>query len=146
MIKGLYVNNEKNIVINKKVVHKLVHFIKNELNISIKNLEINFVTPDTILTINKNYLNHNYLTDVISFNYSNENYNLDAEIFICNDVAKENAEIYKVKYKDELRRLIIHGILHLIGYDDVTPAKRKKMKQIEDLLVKRTKKLGELTK
>jgi len=146
LIKGLYVNNEKNIFINKKAVHKLIHFIKNEFNFTINNLEINFVKPDTILEINKNHLNHNYLTDVISFNYSNENYNLDAEIFICCEVAKENAKIYKVKYEEELRRLIIHGILHLIGYDDVKPSLRKKMKQIEDLLVKRTKKLGELTK
>ncbi|MDH7605973.1 MAG: rRNA maturation RNase YbeY [Melioribacter sp.] len=146
MIKSLYVNKEKNILINKKAVHRLVHFIKNEFNLSIKNLEINFVKPDTILTINKNYLNHDYLTDVISFNYSDENYNLDAEIFICCEAAKENAKIYKVKYEDELRRLIIHGILHLIGYDDIKTSQRKKMKQIEDLLVKRTKKLGELTK
>lgn len=146
MIKSLYINNEKNIFINKRAVHKLIHFIKNEFNLTINNLEINFVKPDTILEINKNHLNHNYLTDVISFNYSNENYNLDAEIFICCEVAKENAKIYKVKYEDELRRLIIHGILHLIGYDDIKPSLRKKMKQIEDLLVKRTKKLGELTK
>ncbi len=146
MIKNLSVYKEKGILINKKVVHKIIAFLKNRFNLSIKNLEINFVHPDTIYVINKNYLNHNYLTDVITFNYSNENNILDAELFICNEVAKKNAKYYKEDYNDELRRLIIHGILHLIGYNDSIESESNKMKLIEDLLVKESKKLGVITK
>jgi len=146
LIKNLFVYNQKGISINKKSIHKLIHYLKQELNFVINNLEINFVNPETILEINKNYLNHNYYTDVIAFNYSEENNNLDGEIFICNEIAKENSKIYRVNYEDELKRLVIHGILHLIGYNDKIPAERKKMKLKEDSLVKKTKKLGDILK
>lgn len=146
MVRNLFIFAEKDIFINKKTVHKVISFLKKEFNLTLSNLEINFVKPETILKINKQYLNHDYLTDVISFNYSDESFNLDAEIFICNEVAKENAKIFNVRYDDELRRLVIHGILHLIGLDDISPSKKRKMKQIEDLFVIKTKKLGTIAK
>lgn len=146
MIKNLHIYCEKNIFINKITVHKIIAYIKKNFNLTINYLDINFVSPKTILELNKKFLNHNYLTDVIAFNYSSENNNLDGEIFICNDVAKENAKFFKVSSNSELRRLIIHGILHLIGYNDKTKIEKNKMKQIEDLLVKRTKNLGVLDK
>jgi len=65
----------------KRTIHKFVSHIKSEFNLKIISLEINFVKSDTILEINKQYLNHEYTTDIITFNYSKENDRLDGEIF-----------------------------------------------------------------
>lgn len=112
----------------------------------IDSLEINFVASDTISKINNDYLGHNYPTDVISFNYSNESNNLDGEIFICYQIAEENSKIFKVKYDNEIKRLIIHGVLHLIGYDDITLSQKRKMQIVENQLLNSINKLGKVIK
>ena len=69
--------------------------------------------------INKSYLKHDYTTDIITFNYSNSLEQIDGEIFISIDDALSNSKKFKVTLSDELVRLVIHGILHLLGYDDL---------------------------
>jgi rRNA maturation RNase YbeY len=76
--------------------------------------------------INKEFLNHNYNTDVIAFDYSERN-TLNGEIYISYGKVKENANNYKVSCREELVRVMIHGTLHLCGYDDNTEEKRKLM-------------------
>jgi rRNA maturation RNase YbeY len=125
--------------INKSAIHKLVSVLANELNFSIGSLEINFITSDKIKELNKQYLNHNYSTDVLSFNYSGENSVLDAEIFISVQEARQNASKFKVKIEEENCRLVIHGILHLLGYDDIQKKNKIKMKLIENQLLNRFK-------
>jgi len=120
--------------INKTNVHKLISFIKRELDVSLELLLINFISSDEIIEINKKYLNHDYSTDIITFNYSGSNLNLDGEIFISIDDAKYNSEKYAVSVSNELTRLVIHGMLHLAGYDDLKSAEKKNMKRIENNL------------
>lgn len=132
--------------VNKNIIHKIISYIKSQYFINIDSLEINFVASDTIHKINNEYLGHNYPTDVISFNYSNESNNLDGEIFICYQIAEENSKIFKVKYDNEIKRLIIHGVLHLIGYDDTTLSKKRKMKKVEDQLLVYVNKFGKVIK
>lgn len=76
--------------------------------------------------INKEFLNHNYNTDVIAFDYSERN-TLNGEIYISYGKVKENANNYEVSCREELVRVMIHGTLHLCGYDDNTEEKRKLM-------------------
>jgi rRNA maturation RNase YbeY len=76
--------------------------------------------------INKEFLSHNYNTDVIAFDYSNGKI-LNGEIYISCEKVKENANNYKVSYREELIRVMIHGTLHLCGYDDNTEEKRELM-------------------
>ena len=76
--------------------------------------------------INKEFLNHNYNTDVIAFDYSERN-TLNGEIYISYGKVKENANNYKVSCREELVRVMIHGTLHLCDYDDNTEEKRKLM-------------------
>ncbi|MGK9369042.1 rRNA maturation RNase YbeY [Melioribacter sp. Ez-97] len=130
--------------ISKKVIHKIVKLLKDENKLKIINLEINIVDIKSIVELNKKYLNHNYATDVISLNYSENSSIIDGEIFICYYVAEENAKKYGVTFDDELKRLVIHGILHLIGYDDTTEKLRREMKLKEDFYVKKAKLLGNL--
>lgn len=125
--------------IEKKKLHQYVKFITEHLDLSIKSLEINFINSETIKEINKKFLSHDYSTDIITFNYSESQNIIDGEIFISVDDAEENAKKFKVKIQEEIGRLIAHGVLHLIGFDDTTPAKRKKMKNLENQLLKKYK-------
>ena len=120
--------------IKKIKVHKLVGFIKRELDVSLQSLLINFISSEEIVEINKKYLSHNYSTDIITFNYSGSNLNLDGEIFISIDDAEYNSKKYAVSLSNELTRLVIHGMLHLAGYDDKSSADKKIMKTMENNL------------
>lgn len=108
--------------------------LKKILSFTIESLNINFITPDLMIEINKQYLNHNYDTDIITFNYSGSNTNLDGEIFISIGQAIDNSIRFNVNLDSELIRLIVHGILHLLGYDDQKSSDKKKMKIEEDKL------------
>lgn len=134
MIKNLSVVSEGKIRVNKKLVHRLIGLLTEELDLSIVSLPVNFLSPDTIRSINVQYLGHDYSTDIITFNYSGDNRDLDGEILISAADAAENAERYECSLDTELLRLVIHGVLHLVGYDDKEIADRKKMKKLENFL------------
>ncbi|NUN08550.1 MAG: rRNA maturation RNase YbeY [Ignavibacteriaceae bacterium] len=136
-MKNLKISAEQGLKIKKKSVIELVSSLKNEFGFSLKSLEFVFVTESTIHKINKEYLKHNYPTDIITFAYSGTGEPIEAEIYICSEVAEINAGKYKVPVNQEIFRLIIHGILHIMGFDDKTAYKKKKMKRKEnELLVK----------
>jgi len=123
--------------LKKRKIHNLIKSLSIELNFSISNLEINFISEKSILDINKQYLKHNYTTDIVTFNYSSVVKDIDAEIFISIDDALVNSKKFKVTLSDELIRLIIHGVLHLLGYDDQTSSDKKIMKRLENKLLSR---------
>jgi len=140
VVKNLRIfSSYKKYKINKLVIHKLVNVLTNDLDFIVESLPINFISSDQIITINKEYLNHNYSTDIITFNYSGSKKNLDGEIFISIDDAKINAKAYNNSLKEELLRLVIHGILHLLGYDDIKKSDFKKMKELENSLLNKYK-------
>lgn len=90
------------------------------------------ITTDTILKkLNIEFLNHNYNTDVISFDYS-VGRKVNGEIYISKDTVKRNAYNYRVSLKEEMLRVMIHGILHLTGYNDKTVTEKAVMKKMED--------------
>ena len=135
MLKKLSVTNSTNRKLKKGEIHSFLTNLKSDLNFEIKSLIINFVTAEQIIPINDKYLGHNYSTDIITFNYSGENYTLDGEIFISLNDASLFAKEYKVSLENEILRLIIHGVLHLLGYDDKDINDKKKMKRLENSLV-----------
>jgi len=95
-------------------------------------ITIVFVNEEKVIEINKNFLNHNYPTDVITFDKSFLN-TLNGDIIIAFDIVKRNAKTYsRENVEKELHRVLIHGILHLIGYNDKNMAGLKEMRQIED--------------
>jgi rRNA maturation RNase YbeY len=116
-----------------------VKSLSSELDFAISNLEINFVSSKEILVINKTYLEHNYTTDIITFNYSDLVKKIDGELFISIDDAIDNAKKFKVSLSDELVRLVIHGVLHLLGFDDQTASDKKTMKRLENKLLCKNK-------
>lgn len=136
-MKSVKLFSEKGIRIDKKIIDLFILKIQKELNFSIESLELNFVGSETILDINKVHLNHHSTTDIITFNYSQESNSFDAEIFISVPDAYENSKKYGVTIDNELGRLIIHGILHLLGFDDTVTSKKRKMKKRENELVEK---------
>ncbi len=135
MVRNLYVYFETKTTINGRLVHKVVAELKKELGLKISSLQINFVNEENIIKLNKTHLNHNYSTDVITLDYSGNAKIIDGEIFVSIDDAAYNARKFKVTLKDELLRLIVHGILHLTGYDDTTSKQKSIMKQKEEYLL-----------
>jgi len=121
--------------IQKKNIHSLVESLASELNFKLFNLEINFISDKSILEINRTYLPHNYTTDIITFNYSNVSDKIDGEIFISIEDAILNSIKFKVSLSEELARLVIHGLLHLLGYDDQSSSNKKIMKRLENKLL-----------
>jgi probable rRNA maturation factor len=99
--------------------------------------DLNFImTNDKVIKkLNVEYLRHNYFTDVIAFNYS-ENEILNGEVFMSIDTVKRNAIKYKVSLYTEVVRVIIHGTLHLCGLDDKTKEERNIMRELEDKWIK----------
>jgi rRNA maturation RNase YbeY len=90
-----------------------------------------FCSDERILEINKEYLQHDYYTDIITFDYS-EGETISGDIFISLDTVKSNSEQFKTDYDNELHRIIIHGILHLCGINDKGPGEREKMNENEN--------------
>lgn len=99
--------------------------------LKIGDLIYNFVSESQILDTNKSFLQHDYLTDIITFNY-NEGKEVRGEVYICSDVVKENAKDLQVQKEVELRRVIIHGLLHLMGYDDHEESDIRQMRDAEE--------------
>ena len=94
-------------------------------------ISIIFCSDPYILDINQRYLQHDYFTDIITFDYC-EGKVLSGDLFISIDTVRENAAEYGASFEGELNRVMVHGLLHLIGYDDHTPEEQKEMRGKED--------------
>lgn len=94
-------------------------------------VNIIFCSDNYILDINQKYLQHDYFTDIITFDYC-EGDVLSGDLFISVDSVRENSVLYNTEFADELNRVIVHGILHLVGYDDHTPEEQKTMREKEN--------------
>jgi len=99
-----------------------------------KILELNYIfcSDEYLLQINKEYLQHDFYTDIITFDNSEVKGTLEGDIFISIDRVKENARTEQTRFRDELHRVMAHGLLHLCGYKDKTPAQQKIMRQKEN--------------
>lgn len=97
----------------------------------IGNISIIFCSDNYVLDINQKYLQHDYFTDIITFDYC-EGDRLSGDLFISVDSVRENSVEFGTEFKDELNRVIIHGILHLVGYDDHTEKDIKLMRSKEN--------------
>ena len=94
--------------------------------------DVIFTADEKLYEINKEFLGHDYYTDIITFNY-NEGKTVNGEIYISVDRVKDNAVNLSVKLKSEIRRVIFHGFLHLCGYDDTTPELKNRMSEREEM-------------
>ena len=113
--------------INKQCLKEGVH---------IETLQYVFCSDTFLLDINKRFLNHNFYTDIISFDLSEQKGSLIGDVYISIDRVKENAKTEGNLYTHELLRVIFHGALHFCGYKDKKPADQKTMRSMEDKWLK----------
>jgi rRNA maturation RNase YbeY len=97
----------------------------------LEKLVFNFCSDESLLKINKEFLNHETLTDVITFDYSSSKA-VSGEVFISVDRVRENAKEFHQDFNDEIKRVMIHGVLHLCGYNDKTAKDKSLMSDMEN--------------
>ena len=103
-------------------------------------VNIIFCSDNYILDINQKYLQHDYFTDIITFDYC-EGKTLSGDLFISVDTVRENAIFYGTEFDDELNRVIVHGLLQLLGYDDHSEQDQKTMRSKENYYLAQREKL-----
>jgi probable rRNA maturation factor len=120
--------------------------LEEELGLRSYELGISFASAKRIAEINHEFLQHEGSTDVITFDFrdgyksaNDEESDLSGEIYISVSDARQHAHEFKTRWEEEIVRYIVHGILHLRGYDDLSATKRKVMKRAEDRLLRRMK-------
>lgn len=126
-----YFEDTKFVFKSKTLNNKWLRLVAESEIRRIGNISIIFCSDNYILNVNQEYLHHDYFTDIITFNYNEED-KLSGDLFISVDTVKENALEYGTEFKDELNRVIVHGLLHLIGFDDHEEDDIKLMRQKED--------------
>jgi probable rRNA maturation factor len=114
---NFYTINVEKVIISKKGIKETIYTVIRNEGKKIGNINIIFTDNKKILEINKRFLNHHYYTDVIAFNCGRKNI-ISGDIFISNEQVIKNANEFKTTIAKEIIRVIIHGILHLIGYND----------------------------
>ena len=130
-------NADKNTRLPNRVALKAIieRNLKKE-GVSIETLQYVFCSDKYLLAINKSFLDHDYYTDIISFDLSETKGTLIGEVYISIDRVKDNAKTHQTSYKEELLRVIFHGALHFCGYKDKKPADAKEMRVQENKWLK----------
>ena len=117
--------------INTDLLENWIKRIIKEHDYNLGSITIIFCSDQYILKINREFLNHDYYTDIITFDYC-ENRNISGDLLISLETVRSNSEKFDTDFSDELNRVIIHGILHLIGFDDSTPELKANIRKEED--------------
>ena len=117
--------------IPKSLVIKKIYYVSENEGFNTSFINIILCSDDFLLKMNKEHLDHDYFTDIITFNYNSERA-LSGDLFISVDRIRENASIENTPFLMELERVILHGVLHLCGFNDKTPSEIKQMRYKED--------------
>ena len=119
--------------------HKLMdwlHQVAGSQKKEITQLTYIFCSDEYLLDINKKYLNHDYYTDIITFPYK-EGKSIESDVFISIDRIHDNAKSYQVTFKQELLRVIAHGLLHLLGFKDKSKDEKDEMRKMENWAIEK---------
>ena len=117
--------------LDERKLGKWIRAVAAEYGFAVGNINYIFCSDERELAVNREFLGHDYYTDVITFDYSTAQ-TLNGDIFISLDTVRSNAEMVGEPYEKELRRIIIHGVLHLTGQGDKTPETKAEMTRKEE--------------
>ena len=117
--------------LDERKVTKWIRSVAADYGFSVGNINYIFCSDERELAVNREFLGHDYYTDVITFDYSTPS-TLNGDIFISLDTVRSNAEMVGATFEDELLRIIIHGVLHLTGQGDKTPETKVQMTEKEE--------------
>ena len=128
-----FYNADRNLILmDKKRLKLFLPQIFTDANKALATVSYIFCSDDYLLQINNEFLQHDFYTDIITFNLSDNKKEITGEIYISIDRVKDNALQLKQHYTDEIKRVIFHGALHLCGYKDKKPNDIKTMRRAED--------------
>jgi probable rRNA maturation factor len=137
-------NRQRAKKIHSRLLKQIVGALLAELKISRAELGIALVGAAEMARVNRQFLRHEGSTDVITFDHRDHAAplaphaaRLHGELFVCVDDAVRQAKQFKTTWQSEVVRYIVHGVLHLLGHDDLQPAARREMKRVENRLVRR---------
>ena len=131
-----FVERVKFSLVGKRLLKKWIAQIVEMRDKECGEINVIFVSDDYILQLNREILGHNFFTDIITFDYA-EGQIVSGDLYISADTVFANSLEYKQSYEMEICRVIIHGILHMIGEDDLTIAQQKKMRVAENAALKK---------
>lgn len=117
--------------INESEINEWISKVVTSHDRELGDLAYIFCSDEKILEVNNEYLQHDYYTDIITFDYTEEN-TISGDMFISLDTVRTNSELFNTNYDEELLRVIVHGVLHLCGYADATDEEESKMRELED--------------
>jgi len=120
------------VLAQKKLIRKWLMQVAKKEGYSIENLNYIFCTDAYLYEINMTYLKHDTYTDVITFDQSEAEKIIEGDVFISKERVKENAKLNLVAMPLEMRRIMVHGLLHLCGYTDKSKSDKRKMTELED--------------
>ncbi len=120
----------------KQRINKIIELLSDFEDFNITELNFLFCTDELITEYNKKYLRHDFATDIITFEY-NDDEGLVSDVIISTETVKKNSKVFKTEYLNELTRVIIHGLLHLCGYKDKTAEQKKTMRLKENFFLKK---------
>lgn len=117
--------------LNERQITRWIKSVAADYGFAVGNINYIFCSDERELAVNREFLGHDYFTDVITFDYSTAS-TLNGDIFISLDTVRSNAEMVGTSFEHELHRIIIHGVLHLTGQGDKTPETKAKMTEKEE--------------
>lgn len=129
---NFHFHDRKYAIQDRKRLKKAIEHIFRKENTKLHSLDYVFCSDDFLLDINNNFLNHDYFTDIITFDLSRQKDQVEGEIYISIDRVIDNAKSFKMPIKMELCRVIFHGALHLCGYSDKTKREIETMRTKEE--------------
>jgi rRNA maturation RNase YbeY len=117
--------------VNLRLVRAWIQQVAASHGKKVKAIHYVFCSDAEMLDCNRKYLNHDYYTDIITFDYSQDEW-ISGDIYVGTDTVRSNADMLRVAFTDEWLRVVIHGILHLCGFKDKTPEEAQEMRRLEE--------------
>ena len=121
----------KTALLHRKKLKNFIEMMFNREGKELRSLNYVFCSDSKLFSINKQYLNHDYYTDIITFDLSKKKMPIEGEVYISVDRVKDNAVLYNETFQKELHRVIFHGVLHLCGFGDKNKRESIKMREME---------------
>jgi len=127
-----FTENVENPILDEENTSKWIESVIKAENCYVGNINYIFCNDSYLLEINKEHLEHDFYTDIITFDLSDNKNEISGDIYMSHDRALENAKTLDIEINTEIQRLLIHGILHLIGYNDKTKEDKQEIRNKED--------------
>jgi rRNA maturation RNase YbeY len=132
--KKLVINNEsgESVPVDEQELLKLIDITEQNENVHFREIELVYVDEDEIVRINHEFLDRDYITDIITFRYDEDDQAIEGTLYCCAPRIIEQSADFEDDPKTEFLRVFVHGLIHLAGHDDQTPEDKKQMTDLED--------------